>query len=232
MSSIVCDYCDSVYAKVALPPRAIARCERCDATLYRSSSAQVDKMLAVSIVGSAYRSLLAAGPAHEDSPIQVWQDLVAHGMRAQTRSASLITGSPYIAWAFFPHAKPATVEATPDALIVPTENGMTDQIENRIQSILAKVDELPFKDIGEAVRAALQRAVSLFITLDRAFASIAPDAKKLFADAEGPWRRCATTSPPPTRRYSRAREPCSSRSTARPSRCARWRTTSPRIPSR
>ena len=62
MSSIVCEYCDSVYARQALPPRAVARCQRCDATLYRSRTAQVDKMLAITVAAAIALAVAVTSP--------------------------------------------------------------------------------------------------------------------------------------------------------------------------
>jgi paraquat-inducible protein B len=74
---------------------------------------------------------------------------VARGLRAQLKTGSLITGSQFVALEFFPDAKPVTLDWSQTPLQLPTEPGMMNVLESRISDIVAKVDQIPFKDIGD-----------------------------------------------------------------------------------
>lgn len=49
---VVCEHCDSVYRRVALANGQVARCERCLAPLYRASSLDTERWLALTIAAA------------------------------------------------------------------------------------------------------------------------------------------------------------------------------------
>jgi paraquat-inducible protein A len=49
---VVCEHCDSVYWRVALANGQVARCERCLALLYRASSLDTERWLALTIAAA------------------------------------------------------------------------------------------------------------------------------------------------------------------------------------
>lgn len=49
---VVCEHCDSVYRRVALANGQVARCERCLALLYRASSLDTERWLALTIAAA------------------------------------------------------------------------------------------------------------------------------------------------------------------------------------
>jgi paraquat-inducible protein B len=77
--------------------------------------------------------------------------LVARGMRAVLESSSLITGAKDIALEFVPHAKPATIGREGDALLMPSQSGGLDNLENSLSDVATKLDTIPFEDIGKNV---------------------------------------------------------------------------------
>jgi paraquat-inducible protein B len=74
------------------------------------------------------------------------------GMRAQLRSGSLLTGQLYVAFDYFPNASSAKVDWTRAAPVLPVTASTLPDIENKLTSILAKLDRLPLEAIGEDVR--------------------------------------------------------------------------------
>lgn len=46
---VICEHCDAVYRRRALPAGAIAECERCGAELYRNRPVDLDLMLALTV---------------------------------------------------------------------------------------------------------------------------------------------------------------------------------------
>jgi paraquat-inducible protein B len=132
-------------------------------------------------LGEAYQSMLAADPAHAAHPGDVWQALVQRGLRAQVRTGNLLTGQIYIAWDLVAHPEPAVFVVEPNVVVVPTETGATDEIQNRVQDIVAKLDQIPFADIANDLRDVSHKAGTLLGTLD---AKVAPQAAAVFAEAK------------------------------------------------
>jgi paraquat-inducible protein B len=74
---------------------------------------------------------------------------VGRGLRAQLKTGSFLTGSQFVALEFFPDAKPATLDWSQIPLQLPTQPGTMNSLENGITDIIAKVNQIPFKDIGD-----------------------------------------------------------------------------------
>jgi paraquat-inducible protein B len=108
---------------------------------------------------------------------QLIDSLVAHGVRAQLRSGSLLTGAQYVALDFFPDAAPVTVDWSHDPPLFPTIPGQLEAVEARVIQIIDKIDALPWKAIGDDLRSSLAE-------LDRTLGSArtALDSGKLTLD--------------------------------------------------
>jgi len=79
---------------------------------------------------------------------RVVDSLVAHGVRAQLRTGSLLTGALFVAFDFFPGAKPATVDWSHNPPDLPTIPGELQAIEASVTEILKKVNQMPLQQIG------------------------------------------------------------------------------------
>jgi paraquat-inducible protein B len=90
--------------------------------------------------------------------------LVSHGVRAQLRSGSLLTGAVFVALDFFPGAPPATVDWSQTPVELPTIPGELQQVEESVTNILKKVDKLPFKAIGNDLQKALVDLAQTLVT--------------------------------------------------------------------
>ncbi len=78
-----------------------------------------------------------------------------HGLRAQLRTGSLITGELYVAFEYFPDSPKTKVDWTKDPLELPVIPGSLASIEAKVGSILTKIDKLPLDAIGRDMRSAL-----------------------------------------------------------------------------
>jgi paraquat-inducible protein B len=105
---------------------------------------------------------------------QLIDSLVAHGVRAQLRTGSLLTGQLYVAFDFFPDAPPVTVDWSQKPVELPTMPGQFEAAEANLMSIVKKLDQVPFKGIGDD----LQKAIG---ELDRTLVS----ARGTFDSARG-----------------------------------------------
>lgn len=132
-------------------------------------------------LGRAYTKLVTEGQHHNLSGPQMLQSLVDRGLRAQVKSSNILTGSYYIDLAWFPDAKPSHVVARDAVWVVPTERGGTEQIQGHVESILAKVDRIPFEAIGIDLDGATKKASALLGHLD---SNVMPAMQGVFAKAE------------------------------------------------
>ena len=163
---------------------------------------------------SASRSTTSRRAPIRGRPPAPIDDLVAHGVRAQLRSGSLLTGALYVAIDFFPDAPPATLDWSETPAAFPTVPGELEAIEANLASIVKKIDEMPLKAIGNDVSKAL-------VELDRTLASARGDARHRrpadraqLGSATGSRQHVAGSQP------RGALDPCSRRLSRAPSRGA------------
>ncbi|HEY4177913.1 MAG TPA: MlaD family protein [Kofleriaceae bacterium] len=132
-------------------------------------------------LGAAYDSLVEEGQRSGLSGPQVLQSLVARGLRAQMKSSNFLTGAYYIDLAFFPPKRnaPVVVEK-PNVWVIPTEHGSSEQITDQVASILTKLDNIPFAEIGQDVGNTTRAASQLLGNLDR---TVVPGVQNTLAQA-------------------------------------------------
>ncbi|MCU0767644.1 MAG: MlaD family protein [Gammaproteobacteria bacterium] len=100
-------------------------------------------------------------------PRALLDSMVARGLRAQLRTGNLLTGQLYVALDFFPDAPPAQIDWTAKPPVFPTMPGSYSEIEKRVGSILAKLDSVPFGEIGTELAATLETLNAALGSIDR-----------------------------------------------------------------
>ena len=83
---------------------------------------------------------------------RVMDILVSHGLRAQLKTGSLISGSLYVAVEFFPDAPPASLDWSQTPVQLPTMPGQVEAIETSLANVMKKVDQMQFKEISDDLR--------------------------------------------------------------------------------
>jgi paraquat-inducible protein B len=118
----------------------------------------------------------------------ILDQLVAHGMRGQLRTASLLTGQLYIALDFFPDAAATSVDWSRALPVVPSIPSGLSEIQDTVGRIAKKIDRIPTERLSEQLSQAL---VSLDATLkgsqmliSRVDSQVAPQATRTLAEAE------------------------------------------------
>ena len=119
-----------------------------------------------------------ATPAADGTPSL--SRLVERGLRAQLRSANLLTGQLFIALDFFPGSTRVSMDATKTPPEVPTIPGNSQELQTTITSIARKLESVPFQEIGTDLRHTLQSASTLLLRLDK---EIAPEARETLVAA-------------------------------------------------
>jgi paraquat-inducible protein B len=97
------------------------------------------------------------------------------GLRAQLRSASLISGGLYVALDYFPDAPKAKIDwkpTPPDFPVVPSE---MENLQASLSRLLGKLDRVPVEEIGNDARKAI---ADLDRTLVRLEGETLPEARK------------------------------------------------------
>lgn len=107
--------------------------------------------------------------------------LVDRGLRAQLRTGNLLTGQRYIALDFFPNAPKATVDWNAEPPEFPTISGGLQSMQEQISTLLAKLNKIPFEELGNNARQTLHDASALIQTLNT---QVAPQAKETLASAQ------------------------------------------------
>jgi paraquat-inducible protein B len=103
--------------------------------------------------------------AHKDRQAdnELAKKLVSRGFRAQLKTGNLLTGQLYIDLGSYPDAPPKEFKVEQGYTVFPTIPAPFEQIVNRVDNILKKVEQVPFDKIGKELQAAVE---SLTKTLD------------------------------------------------------------------
>ncbi|MBA4286299.1 MAG: mammalian cell entry protein [Xanthomonadaceae bacterium] len=131
-------------------------------------------------LGPAWTTLKELHPSAEQPGLTVLHKLIDQGLTAQLRAGNLLTGQQYVALFLKPGAKArrvATLDAVPE---IPTAAGSLEEIQTQIESIVTKLDKIPFAELGADLRTTVNSANTLLQTFDR---EIAPQAKQTLNNA-------------------------------------------------
>ncbi len=105
--------------------------------------------------------------------------LVSRGLRAQLRSGNLLLGQRFITFEFFPKSAPIHVDWSHETPTLPvTASGLVD-LEAKVNTILVKMEKIPYTEIGEELKLALK---SMNETVKKLGEDILPEAKQTMAD--------------------------------------------------
>ena len=108
--------------------------------------------------------------------------LVERGLRAQMRSANLLTGQQYIALEVRRGAPAAKLDLTKAPPEIPTIPGTAQELQTTVASIARKLDRIQFEEISSDVRKTLQSANGVLLRLDR---EIVPATRDTMKEAQG-----------------------------------------------
>jgi len=115
------------------------------------------------------------------------QGLVKRGLRAQLRTGNLLTGQLYVALDFFPKAPPAAFDANASMPELPTTAGTFDELQAQLGDIVAKIDKIPFEEIGRDLRTTMASLNKMMNNADKLVAQlngdVAPQVTAALQDA-------------------------------------------------
>jgi paraquat-inducible protein B len=132
-----------------------------------------------------YPERLFRGRAREGKPFAngapSLAGLVERGLRAQMRSANLLTGQQYISLEFVSGARKASMNVSRSPPEIPTVPGTAQELQATIASIAKKLDSIQFEKIGADVQTTLQTATK---TLDRVDREVTPAVRDTMVEAK------------------------------------------------
>jgi len=82
--------------------------------------------------------------------------LIESGFRAQLKSGNLLTGQLYIDLGIYSNAPPEELKTEHGYTVFPTIPAPFEQIVNRVDNILGKVEKLPLEEIGQEIHKAIK----------------------------------------------------------------------------
>ena len=128
-------------------------------------------------LGKVREAILRGAPPDTGANVRVLKALVGNGMRAQLRTGNLLTGQQYVALDFVPKAAPAQLDTANGAPLVPSVPGTFNDLQPQIAEIVAKINKVPFDEIGRDLRSTLGQASA-------AIRQLTPEAQKALADVQ------------------------------------------------
>lgn len=102
-----------------------------------------------------------SGGAGTEGPVETARLLVARGLRARLASANLLTGQQQVTLDMVSDASPAELQLVDGVIVLPTLPGQFAGIIDSVSQVLAKIDALPFQQIGETLSSTLAGADAL-----------------------------------------------------------------------
>ncbi|UQS16270.1 intermembrane transport protein PqiB [Pseudomonas sp. HS6] len=102
-------------------------------------------------LGRAHEKMLKVlnhNPDDEGAAVRLIGTFVDNGLRAQARSGNLLTGQLYIALDFFPKAEKVAFDPTARPIVIPTIPGSLEQLQEKLEAMLDKLNKLPVERIA------------------------------------------------------------------------------------
>jgi len=99
--------------------------------------------------------IAGSGLAASRGPLENARLLVRQGLRARLASANLLTGQQQISLDIVPNAEPAEIAVADGVIVLPSVPGQFAAIMDSVNQVLAKVERMPFQQIGDSLSGTL-----------------------------------------------------------------------------
>ncbi|CAG1019674.1 Intermembrane transport protein PqiB [Burkholderiaceae bacterium] len=128
-------------------------------------------------VGKVREAMLGKAEPDAAADLLFLKMLVDHGVRAQLRTANLLTGAQYVALDFTTKAARATLDTSGSTPLVPSVPGDLNDLQPQIASIVASISKVPFDEIGRDLQGTLRQTQA-------AIRELSPEAQKALAEVQ------------------------------------------------
>ncbi|CAG8872213.1 Paraquat-inducible protein B [Pseudomonas fluorescens] len=102
-------------------------------------------------LGQAHIKMLKAlkhDPNDEAAGVRLIGTFIENGLRAQARTGNFLTGQLYIALDFYPKADKVAFDANARPVMIPTLPGSLEQLQEKLESMVDKINKLPIERIA------------------------------------------------------------------------------------
>jgi paraquat-inducible protein B len=102
-------------------------------------------------LGQAHTKMIKSlnhDPNDEAAGVRMIGTFIENGLRAQARTGNLLTGQLYIALDFYPKADKVVFDTTARPVVIPTVPGSLEQLQEKLESMVDKVNNLPIERIA------------------------------------------------------------------------------------
>lgn len=103
-------------------------------------------------LGQAHTKMIKAlnhDPNDEAAGVRMIGTFIDNGLRAQARTGNLLTGQLYIALDFYPKAEKVAFDATARPVMIPTVPGSLEQLQEKLEAMVSKINKLPVERIAD-----------------------------------------------------------------------------------
>jgi paraquat-inducible protein B len=103
-------------------------------------------------LGQAHTKMIKAlnhDPNDEAASVRMIGTFIENGLRAQARTGNLLTGQLYIALDFYPKAEKVAFDATARPVMIPTLPGSLEQLQEKLEAMISKINKLPVERIAD-----------------------------------------------------------------------------------
>lgn len=128
-------------------------------------------------LGKVREAMLGTATPDAAADLLFLKMLVDHGVRAQLRTANLLTGAQYVALDFTPKAARAALDTRGDTPLVPSVPGDLNDLQPQIAEIVASISKVPFDEIGRDLQSTLRQTQA-------AIRELSPEAQKALAEVQ------------------------------------------------
>lgn len=102
-------------------------------------------------LGQAHVKMLKAlkhDPNDEAAGVRLIGTFIDNGLRAQARTGNFLTGQLYISLDFYPKAEKVAFDANARPVVIPTIPGSLEQLQEKLESMVDKLNKLPIERIA------------------------------------------------------------------------------------
>lgn len=126
-------------------------------------------------LGAVRAAMLQGQLADPAADVKLLKMLVDNGLRAQMRTANLLTGTQYVALDFMPKAARASLDMSADVPRVPSVAAPLSDLQPQIAEIVARINKVPFDEIARDLQGTLREA-------QKSIGQLTPEAQQALAE--------------------------------------------------
>ncbi|MFZ4537577.1 intermembrane transport protein PqiB [Propionivibrio sp.] len=125
-----------------------------------------------------------AKPTTEAALMQLWDTLIAKGLRAQLNTGSLITGQLYVSLDFFPDTKKSPpLDWSKSPVEFPTISSTLESLQNSLVKLMKKLESIPVEQISADLHKALVSLDETLKSTSGAIQNVTPELRATLESA-------------------------------------------------